>query len=131
MNEHDQFRLIESLSNAIRIVYHGRSKVQCPHCEQNMILPVLPLSPVVVCQCENCQGFVVPFAGQLLGLPRGVVEGGSDPDIRWAIEQAIMKMLHSGVKQLLRYKVTTEESSRIPNSFDDLERMWSSNDADS
>ncbi len=131
MDEHEQFRLIKSLSNAIRIAYHGASRVCCPHCEQNMELPVLPLNPVVVCQCERCQGYVVPFAGQLLDLPKSVIESGSDADIRWSIEQAIMRLLHKGIKQLLKYKVEkVEVAPAIPESFDELEQMWNSNDSD-
>lgn len=132
MDEHEQFRLVESLSSAIRIAYHGKSEVECPHCSQEMELPVLPLTPVVVCQCEKCKGYVLPFAGQLLELPSNTIESGSDADIRWAIEQVIMRLLHGGVKQLLKYKVPTMdeevEELEIPDSFDDLEQMWGSND---
>lgn len=130
MSEYE--RLITSLSNAIKIAYHGSSQVSCPHCNYVMELPVLPLTPIVVCQCENCKGYVLPFAGQLLGLPAGVIESGSDPDIRWAIEQVIMKALYAGVKQLLRYRVPVESEEEgggnIPDSFDDLEKLWSSDE---
>lgn len=124
----DYERLITSLSNAIRIAYHGKSHVSCPHCDHEMDLPVLPLTPIVVCQCESCGGYVLPFAGELLGLPSGVIESGSDPDIRWAIEQVIMKTLHTAVRRLMRYKVPVEEESDVPDSFDDLERLWSSDE---
>jgi DNA-binding FrmR family transcriptional regulator len=63
-----------------------------------------------------------------LGLPKGVVEGGTEADIRWAIEQVIMKMLHEGVKHLLKYKVATEKIE-VPDSFDDLEKLWRSDDS--
>lgn len=136
MNEHEEFRLNTSLFHAIRIAYHGKTKVNCPHCEIEMELPILPLAPIVVCQCEGCKGYVVPFAGQLLGLPKSVVESGQDADIRWAIQQVIMKMLHEWVKSLLAHKVEPGEinlyvggsASIVPESMDELEEFWRSDD---
>lgn len=132
--EQEQWRLVTSLYHAVRIAYGGKSQVVCSHCGDQKELPIFPLAPIIVCQCERCQGYTVPFAGHLLGLPKNVIESGSEPDIKWAIEQVIMNLLHRGVKQLLAYKIeepTMElevDSSETPEYFEDLEKLWGESD---
>jgi hypothetical protein len=74
----------------------------------------------VVCICEDCKGYVIPFVGELLPLPLGAIKDGTDVDRRWAVEQSIMKFLHDCVRDLMKWKV--EESgdtgvSGVPEEF--------------
>lgn len=135
--EDKKFRLLTSISSAIHIAYGGRVDVHCPHCNQGMTLPVLPLTPIVVCACINCGEYVVPFAGELIPLSKSVVESGQDADIRFAITQGIMKLLHTCVQSMLKQKLQIAEGKEfgegkklgttdfeVPESMDDLEKLW-------
>jgi len=120
MDEKTARRLMLSISDAIRIAHNGKSRVKCPHCQAEKELPVLPLSPVVICVCVECNNYVLPFAGELLPLQKNVVENGQDEDKKWAIVQAIMKMLHDGVRSLIHRKVDPSSLSgdmEIPDSI--------------
>jgi len=117
MDEKTARRLMLSISDAIRIAHNGKSRVKCPHCQAEKELPVLPLSPVVICVCVECDNYVIPFAGELLALPKYVVESGQDEDKKWAIVQAIMKMLHDGVRSLVSKRASPPNLS----SGDDME----------
>jgi hypothetical protein len=109
MNEHIARRLFISISDAIQIAHNGKSKVRCPHCNVEKELPVLPLSPVIICTCIECNNYVIPFAGELLALPKYTVESGHDEDRKWAIVQVIMKMLHEAVRGLVGRKIDPSE----------------------
>jgi len=129
--EDKRFRLLTSLSSAIHIAYNGKVDVHCPHCNQGMTVPILPLTPIVVCTCIECGGYVVPFAGELLPIPKLVVEQGQDVDIRFAIIQVIMKLLHGCVQEMLKQKFQLTEGKTfgdididVPQSMEDLEKLW-------
>jgi len=98
-------RLIHNLSEAIRLTYEGSSNVVCPHCGSVKSLPIVPLNPILVCICTVCDGYVVPFAGQLLPLNKSVIKSGSEEEKKFEIVQAIMKMLHQAVRALVKKKV--------------------------
>jgi hypothetical protein len=122
MDEKIARRLVAGIGEAIQVVYGGKNKVKCPHCQAEKELPILPLSPVMICVCVECDNYVIPFAGELLPLPKYVVESGHDEDKKWAIVQVIMKMLHDGVRSLVSKKVSPPKLSReddieIPDSI--------------
>lgn len=118
MDENIARRLILNIGDAIRIAYNGQSKVKCPYCQVEKELPILPLTPIVICVCTECDNCVIPFAGELLPFPKGVVVNGTDEDRRWAIVQAIMKMLHEKIQGLVKYKIPPpEDNLEIPDSI--------------
>jgi len=123
-------KLIVYLSYAIHAAYKGSSTIRCPHCGLEKDLPVLALSPLVVCACLSCNQYVLPFAGQLLPLSKNVIDSGCEEDRRLAIIDAIMKFLHKCVKGLVAHKMIDSselmegEIESIPDNIDDLEKLW-------
>ena len=114
-------RLIENISEAISDAYNGQSDTECPHCGKQKMLPVVPLNPILICICTECDGYVLPFCGCLLPLSKSVIESGNEEDRRFEIIQAIMKMLHGAVRALVRKKVEegeeAGESGEIPDEM--------------
>lgn len=113
MDEHEKFRVMTSIYNALAIAYNGARQTKCPHCQSEREIPILPLAPILICQCEQCKQYVVPFVGELLPLPSAAIRDGTEADKRWAAEQAIMKFLHEAVRELFKYKIESE----IPKDF--------------
>jgi hypothetical protein len=118
-------RLFTSLHHAISIACNGKAKVECPFCQMKVELPILPLSPIVVACCIECNNYVLPFAGLLLPLHKNVIDSGQDADRKFEITQAIMKALYGLVQKLFDMKSNRVNISDIPGSLEDLEKMWS------
>lgn len=123
-------KLIVCLSYAIHTAYDGYSVVKCPHCGVEKDLPILALSPIVICACSNCNQYVLPFAGQLLPLSKNVIESGCEEDRRFVIIEAIMMFLHKCVRGLVAYRITDPTElieggiESIPDNIEDLEKLW-------
>jgi hypothetical protein len=114
-------RLIEGISDAINEAYNGQSDTECPHCGKQKMLPVVPLNPILICICTECNGYVLPFCGCLLPLSKGAIESGNEEDRKFEVVQAIMKLLHEAVRALVRKKVGEDEeageSGEIPDEM--------------
>ena len=114
-------RLIEGISEAINEAYNGQSQTACPHCGVEKDLPIVPLNPIMICTCTECDGYVLPFCGCLLPLSKGAIENGNEEDRKFEVVQAIMKMLHEAVRALVRKKVgegeEAGESGEIPDEM--------------
>ena len=120
-------RLLTSLHHAISIAYGGKTKANCRFCRVVMELPIIPFLPVVVASCGKCNNYVLPFAGLLLPLHKNVIDSGQDVDRRFEITQAIMKALHELVQRLFQLKNNKVDVSDIPESLEDLEKIWNKN----
>jgi len=123
VDEHEFFRLITSLSSAIHIAYDGSRKSKCPHCGIERDIPILKLEQIVICQCERCKEYVIPFAGMLLPIGKSIVENHTnEAELHFAIVQVIMKELYSLVRRLV-YRGLSEDPidpNSLPNTVEDL-----------
>ncbi len=131
MNQKNKWRLIISLSHAIRIAHRGQTKVKCPHCATETTFPVLPLVPIVIAVCDKCQEYVLPFAGTLLGLPKESVETKSPEVIKEVVTDAIMGHLRPFVEEIAsgenfegNWEFPNIDHLDIPDNLDDLEKLW-------
>lgn len=134
-------RLLTSLFHAIHIAHGGESVNPCPHCEEAVITPIYPLQPIVIGTCGYCNQYIIPFAGHLLPISADVVDRGEMTDLRFAIVQAISKLLHQATNELVGDMIYTDKEAakrvieqlnktakskmdNIPDNLEDLEQLW-------
>lgn len=123
MDSHKFFRIVKSISSALHIAYGGANRTKCPHCGVEKSVPILPLQEIVICKCEQCQGYVVPFAGYLLPLGKSLVENHThESELRFAVVQVIMKELHTLIRKLVYEGIGDQgiNPDSLPNTVEDL-----------
>lgn len=122
MSDDELYRLAVSLSAAIRIAYGGESTTQCPHCEIERKIPILKLTDIIICRCDQCGGYMFPFGGELLPLPTALVESEDLHSIKFEMSQVITKTLHKLVRRLLWTDFGDDNisASDLPDTLEDL-----------